>query len=113
MCPRTGLLRAAPSARRANPDVRHLADGRYLLRRHEVWHLVETAKAPEHPTRNSVVCAYTGLALGSRAYAHARTTGRVPWTWDEVAVRSFVPKKSVRCDLFREAEAYAKARRAR
>ncbi len=99
VCPRTGLLREGPRAPSAanNPNVKPLADGRYLVKRCGVFHLVITALSTEK------VCALTGLRRDSTAYHHARRTGLVPWPSDRVAVSAFVPSKKLLRELFREA----------
>ena len=107
VCPRTGLLREGPRAVSIanNPNVKPLADGRYLVKKRGVFHLVITALSLEK------VCAFTGLRRDATTYFHARRTGLVPWPSDRVAVSVFVPSKKLLRELFREAERVAMAAR--
>ncbi|MBL0196839.1 MAG: hypothetical protein IPQ09_21950 [Myxococcales bacterium] len=102
VCPKSDLLRRTPAPKRRSQDVRALAEGRYVVRRRGIWHYVETAKCGDD--RAHLVCAYTGLRVSSQAYRGAVLADRVPWRWEHVATRAFVPRKAVLAALFREAE---------
>lgn len=112
VCPRTRLLRELVGTGAESRDHRPLAAGRWLVRRGDTFVYVATEpRRYDLPNQGARVCAFTKLAVGSRAYHMRVHAGDLPWGWERIAVEVFVPGKALRRVLLREAERVARAAR--